>query len=124
MMVASQLLAAGAILGLAFAHSAVTIGILLCLAGAASAALSLNLYAVAQMFAGPRASGTWVGVQNAIGNLSGIIGPIVTGIVVQRAGYNSAFVLTAAIAAIGALWWAIGVPKIEQVDLDEEHRAN
>nr|WP_246444090.1 MFS transporter [Sphingomonas sediminicola] len=53
MMVASQLFAAGAILGLAFAHSAMTIGILLCLAGAASASLSLNLYAVAQMFAGP-----------------------------------------------------------------------
>ncbi len=120
MMVASQFLAAGAILGLAFAHDAVTIGILLCLAGAASASLSLNLYAVAQMFAGSRASGTWVGVQNAIGNLSGIIGPIVTGIVVQRAGYNSAFVLTAAIAAVGAIWWAVGVPKIEQVDLDEE----
>jgi MFS family permease len=117
MMVASQLLAAAAILGLAFAHNAVTIGILLCLAGAASASLSLNLYAVAQMFAGPRASGTWVGVQNAIGNLSGIIGPIVTGIVVQRAGYNSAFVLTAAIAAIGAIWWAIGVPRIQQVNL-------
>jgi MFS family permease len=117
MMVASQLLAAAAILGLAFAHNAVTIGILLCLAGAASASLSLNLYAVAQMFAGPRASGTWVGVQNAIGNLSGIIGPIVTGIVVQRAGYNSAFVLTAVIAAIGAIWWAIGVPRIQQVNL-------
>ena len=121
MMVASQLLAAGAILGLAFARDAVTIGILLCLAGAASASLSLNLYAVAQMFAGPRASGTWVGVQNAIGNLSGIIGPIVTGIVVQRAGYDSAFVLTAAIAAFGAAWWALAVPRIEQVDLGEEH---
>jgi MFS transporter, ACS family, D-galactonate transporter len=120
MMVASQLLAAGAILGLAFAHGAVTIGILLCLAGAASASLSLNLYAVAQMFAGPRASGTWVGVQNAIGNMSGIIGPIITGMVVQRAGYNSAFVLTAAIAAFGAAWWAVGVPKIEQVALGEE----
>jgi MFS family permease len=120
MMVASQSLAAVSILGLAFAHDAVTIGILLCLAGAASAALSLNLYAVAQMFAGPRAAGTWVGVQNAIGNLSGIVGPIVTGMVVQRAGYNSAFVLTAAIAAVGAAWWAIGVPKIEQVDLGEE----
>ena len=119
MMVASQLLAAAAILGLAFAHDAVTIGILLCLAGAASASLSLNLYAVAQMFAGPRASGTWVGVQNAIGNLSGIIGPIVTGIVVQRAGYNSAFILTAAVAAIGAIWWAIGVPRIEQVNLKD-----
>jgi MFS family permease len=119
MMVASQSLAAVAILGLAYAHSAASIAILLCLAGAASASLSLNLYAVAQMFAGPRASGTWVGVQNAIGNLSGILGPIVTGIIVQRAGYNSAFVLTAAIAAIGAAWWAVGIPRIAQVKLDE-----
>ena len=118
MMVASQALAAVAILGLAYAHTAFVIGILLCLAGAASASLSLNLYAIAQMFAGPRASGTWVGVQNAIGNLSGIVGPIVTGIVVERAGYNSAFVLTAAIAAIGAAWWAWGVPAIRQVELD------
>jgi MFS family permease len=118
MMVASQLVAAAAILGLAFAHSAVAIGILLCLAGAATASLSLNLYAVAQMFAGPRASGTWVGVQNAFGNLSGIIGPPVTGIVIHNMGWNSAFVLTAAIAAIGALWWAVGVPRIEQVSLD------
>jgi len=115
MMVASQTLAAGAILGLAFAHDAMTIAILLCLAGAASAALSLNLYAVAQMFAGPRASGTWVGVQNAIGNLSGIIGPIITGMVVQRAGYNSAFILTAAVALFGAIWWAIAIPRIRQV---------
>ncbi len=118
MMVASQTLAAGAILGLAFAHSAVTIAVLLCLAGAASASLSMNLYAIAQMFAGPRASGTWVGFQNAFGNLSGIFGPIVTGIIVDRAGYATAFYLTAAIAAFGALWWALGVPRIEQVRLD------
>jgi len=118
MMVASQALAAVAVLGLAFAHDAVTIGILLCMAGAASAALSLNLYAVAQMFAGPRASGTWVGFQNAVGNLSGIICPIVTGIIVDRADYESAFYLTAAIAAAGAIWWAVGVPKIQAVELD------
>ena len=95
-----------------------TIGILLCLAGAASASLSLNLYAVAQMFAGPRASGTWVGVQNSLGNLSGIFGPIVTGIIVDRAGYESAFILTAAVAAFGALWWAAAIPPIRQVQLD------
>src|SRR4051794_2854935 len=118
MMVGSQTLAAGAILGLAFAHSAVAIGILLCLAGAASAALSMNLYAIAQMFAGARASGTWVGFQNAFGNLSGIFGPIVTGIIVDRTGYANAFYLTAAIAALGAVWWAVGVPRIEQVALD------
>jgi MFS family permease len=118
MMVVSQLLAAGAILGLAFAHSATSIGLLLCLAGATSASLSMNLYAIAQMFAGPRASGTWVGVQNALGNLSGIFGPIVTGIIVDQAGYESAFYLTAAVAAFGAIWWMVGVPAIRQVQLD------
>ena len=118
MMVGSQTLAAIAILGLAFAQSAVAIGFLLCLAGAASASLSLNLYAVAQMFAGPRASGTWVGVQNSIGNLSGIFGPILTGFIVEIAGYNAALVVTAVVAAAGALWWIWGVPRIVEVDLD------
>jgi MFS family permease len=118
MMVASQLLAAAAILGLSFANGTVMIGLMLCLAGAASASLSLNLYAVAQMFAGPRASGSWVGVQNAFGNSSGILQPIITGIIIDRAGYASAFYVTAAVAALGALWWAVAVPKIEQVKLD------
>jgi cyanate permease len=118
MMVSSQATAAAAILGLAFAHSAASIGLLLCLAGAASASLSMNLYAIAQIFAGPRAAGTWVGFQNAIGNLSGIFGPIITGMIVDRAGYESAFYLTAAVAAFGAIWWAIGVPRIEPVRLD------
>jgi MFS family permease len=118
MMIASQSLAALAILGLAFAHSAAIIAVLLSIAGAASAALSLNLYSVGQMFAGPRAAGTWIGIQNALGNLSGIIGPIITGVIVDRAGYESAFYVTAAVAAVGALWWAWAVPPIRQIELD------
>jgi MFS family permease len=118
MMISTQALVAGAILGLALAHSALMVGLLLCVAGAACGSLSLNIYAVAQMFAGPRASGTWVGFQNSLGNLSGIIMPIVTGIVVQRAGYESAFLLSAGVGAVGAFWWAFGVPRIEQVQLD------
>jgi len=120
MMVASQVLAAAALLGLAFAYSALSIAILLCLAGAASASLSLNLYAVAQMFAGPRASGTWVGFQNALGNMSGIIGPPITGLLVQKdfSGFGTACIVTAGIAAFGALWWAVGVPRIAPVKLD------
>lgn len=117
MMVASQLLAASSIVAIPFSGSTVTIAVLLCLAGAATAALSMNLYAVAQMFAGPRAAGTWVGFQNAIGNLSGIFGPIITGIIVDSVGYERAFELTAAIAGIGAVWWAFAVPKIQQVEL-------
>jgi MFS family permease len=118
MMVASQTAAAVAILGLSLAHGAIAIALLLCLAGAASASLSLNLYAVAQMFTGPRAAGTWMGFQNSIGNASGVFGPILTGFIVQRAGYDSAFVVTAIIAGIGAVWWAVLVPRIEQIQLD------
>ena len=118
MMVGSQALPALAIVGLAFARSPLEIAFLLSLSGAGSALGSTNLYAIAQMFAGPRASGTWVGMQNAIGNVSGIICPIVSGIIVDRVGYESAFFLTAAVAAFGAIWWAVCVPKIEQVSLD------
>jgi MFS family permease len=118
MMFLGQLLAAIAVLGLAYATSPTQIGALLCLAGIATGALSLNTYAIAQMFAGPRAAGSWVGTQNAIGNLSGIFGPILTGVIVDSAGYTSAFVVTAAVAAAGALWWLVGVPRIGQVQLD------
>jgi len=118
MMFAGQLLAAASVLGIAYAHEPAVIALLLCLAGIATGALSLNTYAVAQMFAGPRAAGTWVGVQNAIGNLSGIFGPILTGFIVEDAGYNTAFVVTAVVAAAGALWWIWGVPKIVEVELD------
>jgi predicted MFS family arabinose efflux permease len=116
MMVASQVAAAIAIYGLSIAETKLALGLLLCLAGAATASLSLNLYSIAQMFAGPRAAGTWIGVQNAIGNLSGIFGPIVTGMIIDSAGYGSAFVLAAAVAAFGAVWWAFGVPRIEPVN--------
>jgi len=115
MMMLGQLVAAGAVLGLAYASTKVEIAVLLCVAGMATGALSLNTYAVAQMFSGPRAAGTWVGFQNAVGNLSGIFGPVATGAIVDSAGYGTAFVATAAVAAAGALWWVIGVPRIQQI---------
>jgi MFS family permease len=110
-----QLLMAGCILGIGFADDLVVVGLLLCLAGVASGSLSLNLYSVAQMFSGPRAAGTWIGIQNAVGNISGILGPIASGMLIDRMGYGSAFILAAGIAAFGGFWWVIGVPRIRQV---------
>jgi len=118
MMFGGQLLAAGAVFGLAYAQTDAALALVLCVAGVATGALSLNTYAVAQMFAGQRTAGTWVGIQNAIGNLSGIFGPILTGFIVQRAGYTSACIVTAAVAGAGALWWIVGVPKIREIELD------
>jgi hypothetical protein len=48
---------AGCILGIGFSENMVVVGVMLCLAGVASGSLSVNLYSVAQMFAGPRAAG-------------------------------------------------------------------
>jgi MFS family permease len=118
MMFGGQLVAAAAVFALAYADSPAELTIILCIAGVATGALSLNTYAVAQMFSGSRAAGTWVGVQNAVGNLSGIFGPIITGIIVEQAGFTAACWLTAAVATFGALWWIWGVPRIEQVKLD------
>jgi MFS family permease len=118
MMVLSQAASAAAILALAFAQSTAMTAILLCIAGVATASLSLNLYAVAQMFSGREAAGTWVGVQNALGNLSGVVGPIVTGFIVAAAGYQMAFVVTAAVALFGAFWWLLAIPAIREVELD------
>jgi MFS family permease len=120
MMIAAQFLQAAAILGIFYADSIAALAAWLCLAGIATGSLSLNIFAVAQMFAGPRAAGTWVGVQNALGNFSGIFGPIVTGKIIDLAGYENAFIAAAAVIAAGGLWWMVGVPKIEQVDLGEE----
>jgi MFS family permease len=118
MLAVGQLLMAGCILGIGFSENILVIGILLCLAGVASASLSTNLYSVAQMFAGSRASGTWIGIQNAVGNISGIVGPVVSGFLIDRGGYDNAFYLAAGVAAFGAIWWVIGIPRIAQVNVE------
>jgi MFS family permease len=118
MMFGGQLVAAVSVFALPYARTPVQLAAVLGIAGAATGVLSLNTYAVAQMFSGRRAAGTWVGVQNAFGNLSGIIGPIVTGIIVSDAGFTMACWATAAVAALGALWWIWGVPRIEEIRLD------
>jgi MFS family permease len=119
MMVVAQILQGVAIIGVLLAGSALEIGAWLVVAGICTGALSLNVYAVAQMFAGPRAAGTWIGVQNAIGNsFSGILGPVVTGLIVDAAGYDGAFYVAAAVAALGGLWWVFFIPPIAQVDFD------
>ena len=73
-----------------------------------------------QIFAGPRAAGTWVGVMNGVGNLSGIVGPILTGMLIEHTGsYLWAFGVSAGIVALGALWWPLALRKFAQSTLAE-----
>jgi len=118
LLIGGHLIYGSGIIAIPLVHSLPVVVALLCLLGACGGAVAPNLYAVGQMFAGPRASGTWVGIQNAVGNLSGIFGPALSGIIIDRVGYGSAFGIAAAVSLFGGLWWAFAVPKIEEVALD------
>jgi MFS family permease len=117
--VAGQLVAAACIVGILVSDSLPALILWLALAGASYGTSTPSLYGIAQMFAGPRASGTWVGVQNAHGNTAGFVMPIVTGVMIDETGtYAGGFYLAAAIVGFGALWWVVGVPRIRQIELD------
>lgn len=116
LMIFGHVATTAAIAGIYLAANPYQMALWLALAGLGTSQISTNLFAVAQIFAGPRAAGGWVGMQNALGNISGIVGPIVTGIIVQSyGGFGWAFALASAMAALGAIWWAVLVPEIRQV---------
>lgn len=118
-MIGGNVIMALAILALIDARTPMTIGLLLMIFGVGAATGGVNLYAIAQMFAGPRATGSFIGIQNGIGNIPGIVMPVITGLIVDWTGvYDNAFLLTAGVCAASALWWAFGVPKIEPVEMD------
>jgi MFS family permease len=76
-------------------------------------ASSPGMYAMSQILAGPRASGRWVGIQNSLGNLPGMISPWVTGIIVDRTGHFAlAFVAAAVVSVLGLVGWLGMVPKL------------
>jgi MFS family permease len=76
-----------------------------CLVGLATG----NLLVVLQSCAPPSEIGLWTGVYNFVGNIAGIVSPIITGILIERTGsYTPPFVLAAALIAIGPLaFWFI-----------------
>ncbi len=117
-MIVAQAVVGVAIAGVWFAQGAWQLGACLIVAGIGSGFVSVNLYAVAQIFSGPRAAGGWVGVQNAVGNAAGIVGPIATGVIIDRLGsYGWAFAIAALVAGSGALWWRWVVPPISQIEV-------
>lgn len=56
-----------------------------------------NCWALTQTLAGPEASGRWTGIQNAFGNMGGVLSPVITGYLVTR---NRSFLLPFALVCI------------------------
>ena len=77
---------------------------------------SPGTFAIPQLLAGPKAAARWVGVQNAIANLSGIVAPLLTGFLVQETHhFASAFVVAALVSILGLIGWVWIVPVVAPV---------
>jgi len=75
------------------------------------------LFGASQIFAGPGATGRWVGVQNLCGNLSGILAPALTGVLVDASGsYVSAFVVAGLTSVVALIGWVFVMPSVKPID--------
>ncbi len=77
---------------------------------------SSNVWAITQTLAGPHAAGRWTGFQNFIGNFAGVVGPALTGFVLQWTGqFYWAFAIMTAVALAGTASWIFLIGRIEPV---------
>ena len=75
-----------------------------------------GLWAFSQTLAGPQAVGRWVGLQNGFANLAGVVGPALTGFIVDWTGhFQAALVITAGVCLLGGVCWVFLVGRLEQV---------
>ncbi len=93
---------------------------LLMIACAGQGAYASNHWAITQTLAGPVMAGRWSSLQNGVANFSGIVGPWLTGFIVQRWGSaRPAFAVTGVVALIGGLSWGLLVRRVEPVKWQE-----
>lgn len=86
-------------------------------AGAGFGLNQAGIFAIAQTLAGPSAGGKWMGVQNCIGNLAGIVAPVITGMVVDRTGqFFWAFIIAGGVSLTGIFCWAVLIRRISPVN--------
>src|SRR2546427_9836809 len=75
-----------------------------------------GLFTFPQTLAGPKAVGKWYGSQNGFANFAGVVGPSLTGFVVQRTGnFLLPFAITSGLCIVGILAWVFIVGRVEPV---------
>jgi ACS family D-galactonate transporter-like MFS transporter len=77
---------------------------------------SSHPWLISQTLAGPAAAGRWSGMQNAIGNLAGVIAPWLTGRIVRDTGhFVYAFAIVSVILGLGAASYLLLIGPIEPI---------
>ncbi|WP_246109702.1 MFS transporter [Roseimaritima multifibrata] len=74
-----------------------------------------NVWAMTQTMGGP-AAGSWTGIQNCIGNMGGVVSPLVAGWSVEQTGsYQTAFYVAAGVMLAGVLSYLFIVGPIKEI---------
>jgi MFS family permease len=114
-------------MGVGFALAAVSLGCLsfatpvtylyyLLLAGVGCGMTSATLFAFGQTLAGASGVGRWIGLQNGFANFAGVIGPVLTGFLVDRTGhFAAALVISAGLCVAGGFAWVLVVGRVEPI---------
>jgi MFS family permease len=77
---------------------------------------SSHPWLISQTLAGPAAAGRWSGMQNAIGNLGGVVSPWLTGLIVRDTGqFAYAFAVVSLMLGLGAASYLFLVGRIEPI---------
>ena len=57
-----------------------------------------------------------MGLQNGFAGLSGVVGPLLMGVLIDATGdYRAGFLVAAVIAGIGILCWSLVIRRVEPV---------
>jgi MFS family permease len=112
---------------MAVGHGVVVVGVLaagsadpriyiagLIVMGLGSGCIGPNIYVYAQTLAGPAVAGKWMGFQNGIGNLAGVVVGPLTGWIVDRTGHFAAgFTICAVTPLLAGIFWVLLVGRVE-----------
>lgn len=80
-----------------------------------------NVWAITQTLAGPLAAGKWTGIQNAIGNLGGVVSPWLTGWIVSVTGsFLLAFLAATGVLLLGTISYLSLVGEIRPLEWKQD----
>jgi MFS family permease len=80
-----------------------------------------NVWAITQTLAGPTAAGKWTGIQNSIGNLGGVVSPLITGWIVSLTGsFVLAFLTATAVLLLGTIAYLSLIGEIRTLVWQQE----
>jgi len=91
---------------------------------AITGAASPGVYAIPEILGGANATGRWVGIQNSVGNLPGVVAPWLTGFIIDATGeFTLAFLVAAAMSLLGLIGWLAMLPPLAELDWQREEQA-